>query len=454
MINLKLSKLEKSYHQPLLDNITLNHTGNGIVALIGDNGSGKSTLLKILMGLEEQDSGKIEWQGAPRIGYLQQEIDSLPTLSGGQKKITLLADLIYSGLYDVLLLDEPDNHLDIENKQWLASALQSFDGLIVMISHDRHLLKQITTHTWLVEDRAVRAYPFGYEKFTVEYQKERADLEHQFHVQDREHKRLKELVERFRQKAASGKKTARYYHALEKRLARFEAEMVKDPKARDTHIEISTSLSGKQIKNKISIMVKDLSFSYPHHPVFEDSSLYLEVGEKVALISANGTGKSTLIKLILGQLHPDKGLSKIGDNLKAGYYSQDHLEALNQDSTPIECFTKKFPIADYQAAAVLRKFYFDKHTIKSKIWTLSGGQKARLQLALFLYTNPDVLILDEPTNHLDLKSVAALEEFLVDYEGSVLLISHDHELLNNVCDIAYEIKNKKLVLSPNFLNED
>ncbi len=453
MINLKITKLEKSYNQPLLDNVTLSHTGNGIVALIGDNGSGKSTLLKIIAGLEDQDGGKIEWGGEPRIGYLQQEIDSLPTLSGGQKKLALLADLIYSNLYDVLLLDEPDNHLDIENKQWLANALQSFDGLVVMISHDRHLLREITTHTWLVEDREIRTYPFGYEKFTVEYQKEREDLEHLFHVQDKEHKRLKELVERFRQKAASSLKTARYYHALEKRLARFEKEMVKNPKSRDARIELNTSVSGKQIKHKLAIMVRDLFFSYDEVSVFEKAELYIEVGEKVALISENGSGKSTLIKLILNQLEPSTGVAKSGEGLKVGYYSQEHLESLEKETTPIDCFTKRFPIADYEAAAVLRRFYFSKNTMKSKIWTLSGGQKARLQLALFLYTNPDILILDEPTNHLDLKSVAALEKFLVDYEGTVLLISHDHELLNNVCDVAYEIKNKKIKLSQSFLND-
>lgn len=453
MINLKITKLEKSYNQPLLDNVTLTHTGNGVVALIGDNGSGKSTLLKILAGLDEQDGGKFEWQGDPRVGYLMQEIDSLPTLSGGQKKIALLADLIYSNMYDVLLLDEPDNHLDIENKQWLASAIQSFDGLIIMISHDRHLLKQVTTDTWLVEDREVRTYPFGYRKFVEEYEKERETQEHLFHVQEREHKRLKELVAVFKQRAASGPKAARYYHALEKRLARFESEMVKDPKRHDVKIELNTKITGKQIKNKLAIMVREMSFSYPDNKIFENAELFIEVGEKVALVSPNGTGKSTLIKLILGQLEPDEGVARPGENLKIGYYSQEHLETLDKDATPLQCFTKKFPIADYEAAAVLKKFYFTKQTIKSKIWTLSGGQKARLQLALFLYTNPDILILDEPTNHLDLKSVAALEEFLVDYSGTILLISHDHDLLSNICDIAYEIKNKKMILSPDFLDK-
>lgn len=452
-MNLKITKLEKSYNQPLLNDITLTHTGNGIVALIGDNGCGKSTLLKIIAGIEEQDSGRIEWSGEPRIGYLQQEIDSLPTLSGGQKKIALLSDLIYSNLYDVLLLDEPDNHLDIENKEWLANALTSFDGLIIMISHDRHLLKKITTHTWLVEDHEIRTYPFGYKKFVTEYDKERDSLEHLFHVQEKEHKRLKELVATFKTRASSGPKMARYYHALEKRLARFESEMVKNPKGRDVHIEISTHVSGKQIKNKLALMVREMSFSYEDNAVFEDAELFVEVGEKVALVSPNGSGKSTLIKLLLGKLEPQKGVAKVGENLKVGYYSQEHEESLIPEMTPIDCFTKRFPIADYEAAAVLKKFYFSKNTIKSKIWTLSGGQKARLQLALFLYTNPDVLILDEPTNHLDLKSVAALEEFLTDYPGTVLLISHDHDLLNNVCDVAYEIKNKKIKFSPNFLGE-
>jgi len=452
-MNLKITKLEKSYSQPLLNDISLNHSGNGVVALIGDNGCGKSTLLKILAGLEEQDSGKIDWGGDVRIGYLQQEIDTLPTLSGGQKKIALLSDLIYSNLYDVLLLDEPDNHLDIDNKEWLANAITYFDGLIIMISHDRHLLKKVTTHTWLVEDHEIRTYNFGYGKFVTEYDKERDSLEHLFHVQDKEHKRLKELVNRFKARASSGPKMAKYYHALEKRLARFESGMVKDPKSRDVHIELKSAVSGKQIKNKLAIMVREMSFSYPENQIFENAELYMEVGEKVALVSPNGTGKSTLIKLLLGKLEPQNGVARTGENLKYGYYSQEHLETLPSESTPIDCFTKRFPIPDYEAAAVLRKFFFSKHTMKSKVWTLSGGQKARLQLALFLYTNPDILILDEPTNHLDLKSVAALEEFLVDYPGTILLISHDHDLLNNVCDIAYEIKNKKIVFNPNFLGE-
>jgi len=446
MNNLKITKLEKSYNQPLLDDISLTHSGDGVVALIGDNGSGKSTLLKIMAGLEEQDGGRIEWSWTPRIGYLPQEIDSLPTLSGGQKKIALLSDLIYSNLYDVLLLDEPDNHLDMENKDWLAQAIKSFNGLIVIISHDRHLLKEVTTHVWLVEDREIRTYPFGYGRFTQVYEEERESLTHLYHVQKKEHSRLKALVEVFRSRAASGPKAARYFHALEKRLARFETGMVKDPRQRDATITLQSKITGKQIKHKLAINVRGLSFSYPGNPIFKEADLFVEVGEKVALHSPNGSGKSTLIKLILGQLTPDEGVAKVGENLKVGYYSQEHLETLPENSTPLKCLTAKYPLHDYQALEVLRKFYFSKHLVNSKIWTLSGGQKARLQLALFLYSKPDLLILDEPTNHLDLKSVSALEKFLIEYEGAVLLISHDRELLENVADFTYEIKNNRISL--------
>lgn len=445
-VNLKITKLEKHYNQPLLDDITLNHSGFGVVALIGDNGCGKSTLLKIMAGTEEQDGGKIEWSHEPRIGYLTQEIENLPTLSGGEKKLAMLAVLIYSNLYDVLLLDEPDNHLDMANKDWLISAIKSFTGLIIIISHDRHLLKEVTNNVWLVEDREIRTYPFGYGKFVDVYQEEKETQEHHFHVQQREHKRLSELVERFRQKAASGPKVAKYYHALQKRLARFEATMIKNPKLKDAHIDLSTKTSEKYIKNKLAIMVKDMSFSYPENVVYEHAEMYIEAKEKVALLSPNGSGKSTLIKLILGQLEPDSGVARTGENLKVGYYSQDHVESLPQDITPIECFITRFPLRDFEAAAVLKRFFFTKQTMKSKIWVLSGGQKARLQLALFLYTNPDILILDEPTNHLDLKTVAAMEGFLQEYEGTVLLISHDRELVENVCDITYEVKNKKISL--------
>lgn len=449
MYHLRLEQLSKHYNQPLLDEVNLSFTGNGVVALIGDNGSGKSTLLKILSGQEDPDAGKVIWSHSPRIGYLKQEIDTHLDLSGGQKKVALLSELIYSRLYDVLLLDEPDNHLDLENKRWLIDALSDFDGLVIMISHDRYTLKALSKYVWLVEDQSVRTFPFGYEKFVEVYGEEKESQLALYQTQLKEKRRLEAILEVFKARASSGPKAAKTYHAMEKRLARFVSEMVPDPTRNDQAISLSSKIEGKIIKKKTAIFVHDLDFSYPDRTIFDGADLHLFVQDKTALLSPNGTGKTTLIKLLLKQLEPKSGRVEIGPNLSVGYYSQEHNENLPEDGTPMSCFMERYPLFDYQIEEILKKFYFSKQTIRSKIRTLSGGQKARLQLAIFLYSNPDILILDEPTNHLDIKSINALEEFLIQFPGTILLISHDRELVEKVCHDIFIIDRYKIVTAPN-----
>lgn len=439
MYHLKIKNLVKHYNQPLLEGVNLSHSGRGVVALIGDNGSGKSTLLKIIAGLEEADSGSIEWDTHINIGYLTQEITDYESLSGGQKKLTKLAELLYSNQYDVIILDEPDNHLDLDNKLWLESALKEYGGLVIMISHDRAFLENISTEVWLLEDHQIKTYPFGYKKFVEVFEEEtkaQADL---YRTQAKEEKRLAEMALVFRDKGFIGA-----YHNTEKRLERLRAIKVKDPKARQAKIILESHLENKVIKKKTAILVKNLVFGYDERLVFDQANLHLFVQDKVALLSPNGTGKSTLINLLLGKLTPISGEAKIGPNLKVGYYSQEHSATLPLEETPLSIFAKTFPLFDYQIEAILRKFFFTKQTMKSKIYTLSGGQKSRLQLALFLYQNPDLFILDEPTNHLDLKSVAALEEFLVNFAGTVLLVSHDRHLVKHVAQEIFQIKNRQI----------
>lgn len=440
MVSLKVKNLSKSYISPLLEGIAISHTGKGIVALIGDNGSGKTTLLKILSDQEVQDSGEFNWNETGEIGFMPQELINDPSLSGGQKKIAYLSELIYSGRYDVLLLDEPDNHLDLDNKIWLEEALKAFDGLVIMISHDRTLLENVSTHVWLVEDNKIRTYPFGYKKFRQVYEQEQESLAKLYKMQLSEKKRLESLILIYRDKGFIGQ-----MHNVEHRLSRHVADMVKDPKRLEAKISIQAKSAKKVIKKKTAILVDNLSFGYQDQVVFDSANLHLFVQDKVGLLSPNGTGKSTLVKLLLGHLQPSSGVAKIGDNLTVGYYSQEHLETLDPNSTPMQIFMERYPLFDYQVLDILRKFFFSKNSIKAKISTLSGGQKSRLQLALFLYKNPDVLILDEPTNHLDLKSIASLEKFLIDFQGTVLLVSHDRELVENVCDDTYLIKNKKFI---------
>lgn len=253
-----------------------------------------------------------------------------------------------------------------------------------------------------------------------------------------EKKRLEAMAEVFHAKGFIGA-----YRNTQKRLERHEKDMVSNPTARKASIAIQSKLETKIIKQKTAILISNLVFGFSDPPLFDNANLHLYVQDKVALLSPNGTGKSTLVKLLLGELEPHSGTAKIGEGLKVGYYSQDHADRLPLDVTPIELFTQRYPLHDYQVDNILRRFFFTKNNVNSQIRTLSGGQKSRLQLALFLYQNPDLLILDEPTNHLDLKSIAALESFLIDYPGTVLLISHDRELIDKVCTTTYKIQNKK-----------
>ena len=445
MQNLKITKLEKHYNQPLIENINISHSGDNLVALIGDNGCGKSTLLKILAGVESSDGGSADWIPEPRIGYMPQEIADYATLSGGQKKIAVLSELIYSYQYDVLLLDEPDNHLDTEGKKWLVEALKSFSGLVIYISHDRNFLKNTADKVWLMENGTIQTYPFGFSKFQEIYAQDQKDQQHLYKVQSIEKKRLQDYVNRTKARASSGPKAAKKYHAALKRLERFVNQMIEDPTKKDVSINISSQKAGKIIKKKTSIFAHNLCFSYPKgEEVFKSANLHLYIDDKVALIAPNGTGKSTLIKLLLGELQPDSGTAQIGNDLKLGYYSQEHFATLPPQESPLVVFTERFFLPEWEVESILKKFFFTRATMKAKIGHLSGGQRSRLQLALFLYTNPDILILDEPSNHLDIKSIIALENFLKEFHGAIFLISHDQELIKNTCDKIYTVRNKQI----------
>lgn len=439
MYNLKVTSLAKNYNQPLLEGVSFSHTGPGVVALIGDNGTGKSTLLKIIAGLESADSGEISWDREPVIGYLTQEITDYTSLSGGQKKIAKIAELIYSNLYDVIILDEPDNHLDLANKLWLEKALADFHGLIIMISHDRVFLSRVTDEIWLLENHAIKVYRYGYAKFRQVYEEEETAKADLFKTQSKEIKRLADMALVFRDKGFIGA-----YHNTQKRIERLKEVMVDNPAQKQAQITLKTRLASKTIIGKTAILIKDLVFGYDGNIIFDHANLHLSVSDKVALLSPNGTGKSTLIKLLLGELTPLSGIAKIGEGLKVGYYSQEHEQTLSLEETPLSIFMAKYPLFEYEVENIMRKFFFNRETVRGKVWTLSGGQKSRLQLALFLYSNPDLLILDEPTNHLDIKSITALENFLVDYAGTVLLISHDRELVERTCERSYTISKRQI----------
>lgn len=434
-VTLQISQLGKRFNSILFEGVDLRVQKPDKIGLIGDNGSGKSTFLRMLAGLESVEEGQIIWSKGAKVGYLQQEIVE-GDLSGGEKKILKLCELFY-GDYDVILLDEPDNHLDVDHKIWFEELVGDFAGIAIVISHDREFLHKAVNRIWYLEEKQIQDYPFTYKKFSQVYASEmqaRLDL---WKTQEKERKRLQDMVEMYRRRAEASNAFGGLYASVQKRYKKYVDEMVeKPPQKKDLMLNLKL---GDQHKRKTAIYIQNLSKSYGDNQVLKNINLHLFCGEKLAINAPNGSGKSTLLNILVGKLPASGGEFRIGPGLKIGYYAQEHLQALDENLSPEDIMNR------FDAASYLRKFLFTSEQISMPVRFLSGGQKSRLQLAKFLATNPDILVLDEPTNHLDLRTVLALENFLKDYKGTLILVSHDRELVKNVVEIAYELKDGKLV---------
>lgn len=441
-LSLKVDHLSKSFSSVLFDNVTLNVQGPAKIALIGDNGSGKSTFLKMLAGVESVPQGKIIWGKDSYISYMEQELEKdLDTASGGERKVIKLNQLFYGGS-NVLLLDEPDNHLDVDNRLWFQQLVKNFEGILIVISHDRTFLRKCVDKIWLLEEQTIKEYPFSYDKFADVYEENRSARIHNWEVQEKERKRLETALKEAQRRASMSDTSAATYWALETRYNRFVEQMPEKPEeSRSLHLTVSVD---KQPKRKTAIHLKDLNKSFENNHVLKGLSLHVFCGEKIAINAPNGSGKSTLLNVLSGRLPYESGEVYIGPNLKIGYYTQKHLASLEENRTLVDELQKSVHLDYYRAVSYLKKFMFTEAQINSQVKYLSGGQKSRLQLAKFLGTNPDILILDEPTNHLDLKTVLALEKFLSEYKGTLILVSHDRELVKKVTERIYTINTGKL----------
>lgn len=441
-VSLSISGVSKAFSNPLFTGVTLTASAPAKIALIGENGSGKSTFLKMLTGIETSPEGTIIWGKDAEIGYLEQELSQeLSEASGGEKKLIKLSQLFYGG-YNVLLLDEPDNHLDLENKLWFEGLVRDYQGLVIIISHDRSFLKNAVDRIWLLEEGNITDFSFGYDKFGEVYGDNMSSRKHLWETEEKERKRLKELVDLYRIRAASNTKMAKSYSSMQKRYDRFVDNMVaKPPEVKNINLGVKLD---KQPAKKTAIHLKDLNKSYGTNHVLKDLNLHIFCGDKIAINAPNGSGKSTLLNIISGKLQPDSGDVYVGPELKIGCYTQEHLSSLAEDSTLVEELQKSIHLHHFDAIGYLKRFLFTEDQITSQVKHLSGGQKSRLQLAKFLGTNPDILVLDEPTNHLDLKTVFSLEKFLLDYKGTLILVSHDKELVDKVTTTTYQLAAGKL----------
>jgi ATP-binding cassette subfamily F protein 3 len=356
---------------------------------------------------------------------------AIHTLSGGQKTRLALAKILLEEP-DLLMLDEPTNHLDIQTLTWLEGYLRSYPGAILVVSHDRYFLDALVDTIYEIERTASRRYTGNYTKYVETKQAEYESLSKQYEKQQDEIARMEEFIQRNIARASTTKRAQSRRKALEK-MERIDKPLGELKRAHFA-FEIEQT-SGKEV-----LQVNDLSIGYgQNEPLLRGISFQLRRGDTAALIGPNGIGKSTLLKTLIGQHQPSSGTYQWGANVKIGYYDQEQ-KGLNPDNTILDEVWNAFPhLEEARIRTVLGNFLFSGEDVFKKIGSLSGGEKARVSLAKLMLEKANVLILDEPTNHLDLYSKEVLESALIDYEGTLLFISHDRYFLNKMAEQMLEL---------------
>ena len=377
------------------------------------------------------------------IGFNDHEM-CLPVkhLSGGQKKLLGLVRMLINQP-DILLLDEPDNHLDLSGKAMLESLIQGFDGSVIIVSHDRYFLDLIVDEILEVEDGRIAQNPGNYSEYMFE---KRLRLERQaarYQAQQKEISRLEQAAKRLMMwgNIYDNPKFSNRGKNILNRLDHLE----KIEKPNLDHDVITFGLGGWRGSEKV-LAINDLAKSFPSHKkpgltqILKNINLELRYGDRVGMIGPNGVGKSLLVRMILGELDPDFGSIYLGPGIKIGYYAQE-FETLNPNLGLLEtiCKTGNFPIN--RGVAFLKKFLFSYEQRDIPVSSLSGGERARLQIALMSLSDANFLILDEPTNHLDIPSCEVLEDALLDFDGTILAISHDRYFLDRIVTRIIELQS-------------
>jgi len=477
----------------ILDRVAATLPPRSRVGLIGRNGAGKSTLMKVMIGLIDPDEGSVDMPRGTRIGYIAQEAPSgdstpfetvlaadteraallaeseschdpdrlgevherlnaidaytaparaarilvglgfdeemqnrpLDSYSGGWKMRVALAALLFSAP-DLLLLDEPSNHLDLEATLWLEDFLRAYRATIVVISHERDLLNNVVDHILHLEQGKVTLYPGGYDAFERQRAERIAQLQAARERQAAEREKLKDYIARNSARAS----TAKQAQSRAKALAKMQpiAAVLEDP-------SLSFAFPSPPEMRPPLVTLDMASVGYGERPVLERLNLRIDPDERIALLGRNGNGKTTLARLLAAQLPPMDGTRNASAKLSVGYFTQYQVEELDTRDTPLEHMTRQMKGATPAAVrAQLGRFGFSGDRATQKVGSLSGGERARLALALITRDAPHMLILDEPTNHLDVDSREALVQALNEYSGAVVIVSHDRHMIELAAD--------------------
>jgi ATP-binding cassette, subfamily F, member 3 len=477
----------------IIDDATAKLPPRGRIGLIGRNGAGKSTLVRVIAGLLEPDGGSVSMPRGSRLGYIAQEapggdatpfetvlaadteraalmaesetcedtarladiherliaIDAhaapsraarilnglgfdeeaqhraLESFSGGWRMRVALAALLFSQP-DLLLLDEPSNHLDLEAVLWLEDFLRSYPATILLVSHERDFLNNVVDHILHLSGGKLTLYPGGYDAFERQRAERQAQIASAREKQDAMRARLQDYVARNSARAS----TAKQAQSRAKALAKLQpiAELIDDP-------SLSFDFPDPDALRPPLITLDLAAVGYGDRPVLQRLNLRLDPDDRIALLGRNGNGKTTLARLLAAQLAPMDGAMNASARMKVGYFTQYQVEELDRSETPLQHMTQIMPGATPAAVrAQLGRFGFAGPKATTEVGKLSGGERARLALALITRDAPHLLILDEPTNHLDVDAREALIQALNAYSGAVLIVSHDRHMLEMTAD--------------------
>ena len=368
------------------------------------------------------------------LGFRHSDFDRpVAEFSGGWQMRVELAKLLLRQP-DFLLLDEPTNHLDIESIQWLENFLQSYPGAVVLVSHDRTFLDNITKRTIEITAGRIYDYKCPYSEYVIQMQERRASQMAQLTAQQRQVAQIEAFIERFRYKATKSKQVQSRIKMLDK----METIQVDEVSTESIHFRFQPAPHS----GKIVIEAQHLGKAYGDLQVFDDVDLLLTSGKKVAFVGRNGEGKSTMAKIVVGDIQDYTGSFKLGTQVQVGYYAQNQAAMLDGEKTVFQTIDD-IATGDIRPKIrnILGSFLFDSEDCEKKVKVLSGGEKARLALAKLLLTPSNLLVLDEPTNHLDMDSKDILKNALLQYTGTLILVSHDRDFLQGLTDTLYEFRD-------------
>ena len=420
----KISEESSNTNSTTLEKL-MNEYSNKLEAFSDMNGYGyKSEAKGVLKGL----------------GFSDEDMDKpISILSGGEKTRVLLGKLLLKKP-TLLLLDEPTNHLDSEAIEWLEVFLKQYKGTVILISHDRYFLDQVVNRIFEIHNKKLKTYNGNYSDFIKASAIEKELELKKFEDQQKDIKKQEESIERL--KAFGREKHLKRARSKEKALAKVDVLDKPEAYRKKAKIEFNPSVtSGNDV-----LQLRDISMGYGERILFKDLNLDIYRGEKIALIGANGIGKSTLFKIIMNEITPLSGGIKFGTNVNVSYFHQEQ-KTLNLDNTIIdEIWEDNKQLTQTSLRTMLGAFLFEGEEVFKKISTLSGGERARVAILKLILSNANLLLLDEPTNHLDIDSKEVLEEALSSYTGTIFTISHDRYFLNTVVD-------KVLVLDENGITE-